>query len=139
MNYLCFVFCAISLMITPIKVTAVELKAIEAGSADENLTRSDVKFELEEVAGGTNLIDLDKKEGNQFALNDALDFESGIIMQEFFGANDQPRLNIRGSGIQDNLVCRGVQLFYDGLPLNQTDGSFIIGLLDPEHVMLVSA
>lgn len=38
MNYLCFVFCAISLMITPAKVAAVELKAIEVESAAENLS-----------------------------------------------------------------------------------------------------
>ncbi len=100
--------------------------------------RMEVELELEEVPGGTNIIDLDNKTSSQATLDDVLGFEAGIIMQEFFGGNDQPRLNVRGSGIQDNPVSRGVQLLYDGLPLNQADGSFIIGLLDPEQAMLIS-
>jgi len=40
-------------------------------------------------------------------------------MQELFGGNDQPRLNIRGSGIQDNPVSRGVQLFMMAYPLTR--------------------
>ncbi len=116
-----------------------ELPVVEVeGQVTDSPARMELEFKLEEVPGGTNIIDLDKKTSSQATLSDVLGFEPGIIMQEFFGGNDQPRLNIRGSGIQDNPVSRGVQLLYDGLPLNQADGSFIIGLLDPEHAMLVS-
>jgi len=100
--------------------------------------RQELQTTLQQVPGGTNLIDLDQQRGSQSTVAQVLDFEPGIIIQEFFGGNDQPRLNIRGSGIQDNPVSRGVQLLQDGLALNQADGSFIIGLLDPEQAQFIS-
>ena len=93
---------------------------------------------LSNVPGGTNLISLDDITTSQASLAKVLNFEPGIVVQEFFGGNDQPRINIRGSGIQDNPVNRGIQLLYDGLALNQADGSFIIGLLDPEQAKYIS-
>ncbi len=54
----------------------------------------------------------------------------------FSGATDQPRLSIRGSGIQSNPVNRGVVLLQDGLPLNEADGSFVIGTLEPRNAAL---
>jgi iron complex outermembrane receptor protein len=94
--------------------------------------------ELKKVAGGTNLIEIAKLPARQATLQDALGFEPGVIMQSFFGGNDQPRLNIRGSGMQSNPVNRGVQLLYDGLPINQADGSFVIGFLDVKSAEVVS-
>lgn len=96
------------------------------------------KEKLNKVAGGTNFIDLQKFKGSQASIAKVLASEPGVIVQEFFGGNDQPRINIRGSGIQDNPVNRGIQLLYDGLPLNQADGSFILGLLDPEQARSIS-
>lgn len=93
---------------------------------------------LSGVPGGTNLLDLNETSINSTKLNDILGNEPGIIMQEFFGGNDQPRLNIRGSGIQDNPVNRGIQLLYDGLSINQPDGSFILGLLPTEQMRYFS-
>ena len=62
------------------------------------------------------------------------------MVQDFFGATDQPRLSIRGSGIQSNPLNRGVLLLLqDGLPLNEADGSFIIGLVEPRNAALISA
>lgn len=96
------------------------------------------KVILEKVPGATNLINLENHEGSQASLARILSSQPGIIVQEFFGGNDQPRVNIRGSGIQDNPVSRGIQLLYDGLPINQADGSFIIGLTDPEQARYIS-
>src|SRR5690606_18804783 len=110
---------------------------VEAGNEAVHEKR-ELQRRLDDVPGATNLIDPEEKEGSQATLARVLDFEPGIIIQEFFGGNDQPRLNIRGSGIQDNPVSRGVQILYDGLPINQADGSFIIGLIDPEQTSLVS-
>jgi iron complex outermembrane receptor protein len=101
-------------------------------------TRDEAKAELKAIAGGTNLIDIAKLPARQATLQDALGFEPGIIMQSFFGGNDQPRLNIRGSGLQSNPVNRGVELLYDGMALNQADGSFIIGFLDPKTADIVT-
>ena len=52
------------------------------------------------------------------------------MIQEFFGSNDQPRLNIRGSGIQSNPQRRGVYLLQDGIPVNFSDGSYVVGIMD---------
>jgi len=110
-------------------------------SEKEDITQpsiAELKEKHANVPGGTNLLDLEEKITFKATLNDVLGNEPGIIMQEFFGGNDQPRLNIRGSGIQDNPVNRGVQLLYDGMPLNQADGSFVIGLLAPEQMRFMS-
>ena len=81
------------------------------------------KARLDAVPGGTNLIQ-PQEELRLVTLRDALDYQPGLIVQDFFGGIDQPRLNIRGSGIQSNPVNRGVLLLQDGLPLNEADGSF---------------
>lgn len=93
---------------------------------------------LQRVPGGTNLIDL-RGAGRQATLRDALEHQPGIVLQEFFGGIDQPRLNIRGSGIQSNPVNRGVLLLQDGIPLNEADGSFVIGLLEQRNAAFISA
>ncbi|RXK14628.1 hypothetical protein CP965_04070 [Halarcobacter mediterraneus] len=93
----------------------------------------DLENTLKEVPGGTNLIKMDDITSSKASISKVLNYEPGIIVQEFFGGNDQPRINIRGSGIQDNPVNRGIQILYDGLALNHPDGSFIIGMIDPEQ------
>lgn len=92
---------------------------------------------LARVPGGTNLVQ-PQKEARLATLSDALDYQPGIVIQDFFGGVDQPRLNIRGSGIQSNPVNRGVLLLQDGLPLNEADGSFVIGVVEPRNSALVS-
>ncbi|HGX3309048.1 TPA: TonB-dependent receptor family protein [Pseudomonas aeruginosa] len=93
---------------------------------------------LARVPGGTNLVE-PQQETRLATLRDALDYQPGLVIQDFFGGTDQPRLNIRGSGIQSNPVNRGVLLLQDGLPLNEADGSFIIGLLEPRNASWISA
>lgn len=97
-------------------------------SATESV--QDLEVRLSRVAGGTNLIDL-REQTRLTTMSDLFAGEPGVLVQEFFGGFDQPRLNIRGSGLQSNPVSRGVQLQQDFLPLNDADGSFIIGLLQP--------
>mgnify|MGYP003652306431 CR=1 FL=1 len=55
----------------------------------------------------------------------------GVVIQDFFGGNDQPRIQIRGSGLQQNPVERGVLVLQDGLPINRADGSYVVGLVNP--------
>jgi len=93
--------------------------------------------DLQAVPGGTNLIQ-PQQEVRLVTLRDALDYQPGIVVQEFFGGLDQPRLNIRGSGIQSNPLSRGILLLQDGLPLNDADGSFVISLLEPRNAGLIS-
>ncbi|MFV0248671.1 MAG: TonB-dependent receptor family protein [Tenacibaculum sp.] len=88
-----------------------------------------VKHKL--VAGSTTVAVMEPESQRLETLKDALKLEPGVMIQEFFGANDQPRLNIRGSGIQSNPQRRGVYLMQDGIPVNFADGSYIIGIMNP--------
>ena len=96
-----------------------------------------LRQQLERTPGGVNLVAPQEKVRLN-TLQDAIGGEPGIVVQEFFGGQDQPRLNIRGSGIQSNPVNRGVLLLQDGLPLNEADGSFVISTLEPRNSALVS-
>ncbi|HEX2531426.1 MAG TPA: TonB-dependent receptor [Burkholderiaceae bacterium] len=109
----------------------------ETSAATLNPSASVERQRLARIPGGTNLIE-PQLQGRLLTLGDALNYQPGLIVQEFFGGTDQPRLNIRGSGIQSNPVNRGVLLLQDGLPLNEADGSFIIGVLEPRNAGLIS-
>ncbi|HNN90071.1 MAG TPA: tetratricopeptide repeat protein, partial [Giesbergeria sp.] len=85
-------------------------------SSAEMPARKTVEQEREQLAqvpGGTNLAE-PQKEARLATLRDALDYQPGIVLQDFFGGTDQPRLGIRGSGIQSNPVNRGVLLIRQG-------------------------
>ncbi|MXV39094.1 TonB-dependent receptor [Flavobacteriaceae bacterium Ap0902] len=113
-------------------ITLKEIKVL----AEKELFKNTVQYALKKnknIPGGNNLIDLqDQDLRRSFTLKDALRDQPGIIIQEFFGSNDQPRLNIRGSGIQSNPQRRGINLLQDDMPFNFSDGSYIIGLLEPQ-------
>lgn len=102
-----------------------------------NPSASSERQRLARIPGGTNLIE-PQAQGRLLTLGDALNYQPGLVVQEFFGGTDQPRLNIRGSGIQSNPVNRGVLLLQDGLPLNEADGSFIMSVLEPRNAALIS-
>ncbi|MNO47839.1 Vitamin B12 transporter BtuB [compost metagenome] len=128
----------------PLSVAAedrVELEPMQISEQRQVPVSLSVEAERERLArvpGGTNLAE-PQRETRLATLRDALDYQPGLIIQDFFGGTDQPRLNIRGSGIQSNPVNRGVLLLQDGLPLNETDGSFVIGLLEPRNAAWISA
>lgn len=119
------------------ELPAVTVRA-EEGAAPLSASPKQEAERLARVPGGTNLA-LPQHEARLATLRDALDYQPGIVIQDFFGATDQPRLSIRGSGIQSNPVNRGVLLLQDGLPLNEADGSFVIGTLEPRNAALISA
>lgn len=60
-----------------------------------------------------------------------------MIVQDFFGGHDQPRIQIRGSGLQQNPVERGILMMRDGLPINRADGSYIAGFADPSNAQAI--
>lgn len=80
---------------------------------------------------GASAVSTMEDETRMGSLRDAMGYVPGVVIQDFSGGIDQPRFNIRGSGIQSNPISRGVLLLQDGLPLNEADGSFIIGTLEP--------
>ena len=84
------------------------------------------------MAGAVSVIDKNEMpfSGN-LTMARALEQTPGVVVQNFFGGNDQPRIQIRGSGLQQNPVERGILVMRDGLPLNRADGSYIAGLANP--------
>jgi len=105
---------------------------------EKNQVTHNIQEELVKIPGGTNLVDLDAITTSKSTLSEVLKNEPGVMIQDFFGGNDQPRLNIRGSGVQSNPVNNGVNLLYNGTTINQADGSFVIGLLNPAQHSAVS-
>ncbi len=84
--------------------------------------------------GGVALIDRSEPPTAEEAaptLSDALSGTPGVVVQEFFGGNDQPRIQIRGSGLQQNPTERGLLVLQDGMPVNRADGSYVVGLATP--------
>lgn len=92
---------------------------------------------LEAIPGGTALVaDEDLTGKANVTVSDALSGVPGVVVQNFFGGNDQPRIQIRGSGLQQNPVERGILALQNGLPLNRADGSYIVGLANPRQAEL---
>lgn len=60
---------------------------------------------------------------------DMLQFTPGVIAQPRFG--EEVRLSIRGSGVANNAHLRGVELLFDGVPINGADGFGDFQELDP--------
>lgn len=90
------------------------------------------------TAGGATLLTAeDIPQGGNPTLAQALQNAPGVVVQEFFGGNDQPRIQIRGSGLQQNPVERGILVRRDGLPLNRADGSYIVGLANPSQAQSI--
>ena len=100
--------------------------------------RSPVVARLEAAAGGTAIVSTQAMPVSaNLTLSRALADVPGVVVQDFFGGNDQPRIQIRGSGLQQNPVERGVLMLRNGLPLNRADGSYIVGFANPGEAQAV--
>lgn len=111
---------------TPGSVIVLEEIVVEGRRmGEEDLARE----KLGAIPGGTGLIvDSTLKSKTNLTISDALVSIPGVIVQNFFGGNDQPRVQIRGSGLQQNPVERGILVLQNGLPINRADGSYAVGL-----------
>lgn len=80
--------------------------------------------------GGVNVIAAEEFE-DRYAVSfrDTLAFVPGVIAQPRFG--EEVRLSIRGSGLSNNAHLRGVEILFDGVPLNGADGFGDFQELDP--------
>lgn len=88
------------------------------------------------TAGGAGTIKPNTT-GSQATLRDVVGHQPGLTLLDFFGGNDHPVISIRGSGIQSQPMARGINLLIDGLPLNDADGSFHMGLLEPRNSSMI--
>jgi Outer membrane receptor proteins, mostly Fe transport len=109
--------------------TMLETIVIDAG-LDASL--GIITARLRGLAGGAAVVSSEDYEGSVApTLSDALAGVPGVVVQDFFGGNDQPRIQIRGSGLQQNPVERGILVLRDGVPINRADGSYIAGFINP--------
>lgn len=67
---------------------------------------------------------------------DTLQLTPGVIAQLRFG--EEVRLSIRGSGLANNAHLRGVELLFDGVPINGADGFGDFQELDPTFANFIT-
>ncbi|MGE0516690.1 MAG: TonB-dependent receptor family protein [Hyphomicrobiaceae bacterium] len=120
---------------SPAVETAPQPTAPQPAGSDtaQATTAEDVSRQrLDAIAGGTAVVGGSDVAGRaNVTIADTLATVPGVIVQSFFGGNDQPRIQMRGSGLQQNPVERGILVLQDGLPINRADGSYVVGLADP--------
>ncbi len=63
------------------------------------------------------------------SFRDTLAFTPGIIAAPRYG--EESRLSIRGSGLAQNFHLRGIELLFDGVPINAADGFGDFQEIDP--------
>lgn len=86
--------------------------------------------DIQRIAGGVAVVpDTAFKNGPVQNIKDILGYVPGVITQPRMG--DDARISIRGSGLSRNYGGRGVSLFYDGVPLNTSDGLYDLYEIDP--------
>ena len=98
-----------------------------------NLTgQDDVELSKERVAstpGGASIVTPEEWTGRTLSTQDIFQFDPGVSARTR-GVGSDARISVRGSGIQRQFGDRGVALFIDGIPLNDSDGSFYFRAID---------
>ncbi|ALK08770.1 TonB-dependent receptor family protein [Blastochloris viridis] len=104
----------------------------------EPATEAEARRRLAATAGGTAVIDASQNIGKaNVSIADTLNGVPGVVAVPFLGGNDQPKIHIRGSGLQSNPTERGLLMLQDGLPINRADGSYIVGLIDARQADVI--
>ncbi|WP_225702783.1 TonB-dependent receptor family protein [Bradyrhizobium cenepequi] len=116
----------------------VRADVANAGSAARETAPSLAQERIGALGGGASVVGREDyaNTGNP-TVSKALSSVPGVVVQDFFGGNDQPRIQIRGSGLQQNPVERGILVLQDGLPLNRADGSYIVGFANPQQAQSI--
>jgi iron complex outermembrane receptor protein len=111
----------------------VQVRASGAAATPEARAAQAVQAAREELAqraGGTAVVDAASyASGRASTTTDALAYAPGVLAQMRHGP--ETRLSIRGSGVQRGYLMRGIQLYQDGIPLNQADGAADFQSIDP--------
>ncbi|MFT0548603.1 TonB-dependent receptor family protein [Allopusillimonas ginsengisoli] len=90
----------------------------------------EAKAQIEQTAGGVELVpDTVWRDTQAATIKDILDYTPGVFAQPKWGGDT--RLSIRGSGLSRYYHLRGIDLYQDGVPLNNADGSADFHLIDP--------
>src|SRR5690606_35122310 len=121
---------------TPGSTTLLDTVVVDGGKWSDTVQKA--RERLAAIPGGVAAIGAEERVGKAVpTLSEALALVPGVVVQRFFGGNDQPRVQIRGSGLQQNPVERGILVLKDGLPINRADGSYIVGLANPGQASLI--
>lgn len=70
------------------------------------------------------------RESRQIHLYDALRHVPGVLAQPRFGSTDETQLSLRGSSAYSNAHIRGVNIYWDGVPLRRADGFTDLDMLE---------
>lgn len=113
-------------------------QAAPAAPAPAAPAAATVAERFQALPGGVTLVQQqDFPDTANLTIARALESAPGVVVQSFFGGNDQPRIQIRGSGLQQNPVERGVLMLQNGLPINRADGSYIVGFANPQQAAAI--
>jgi len=119
---------------TPGASIVLDTISVQGDAVDDGRAASAVQERFNVMPGGVTLVESSGfPDTANLTVSRALREVPGVVVQDFFGGNDQPRIQIRGSGLQQNPVERGVLALQDGLPINRADGSYIAGLANPRQ------
>lgn len=105
-------------------VTAPEQRSLTVPSAGA------AREEIRQTPGAVDVVPAEQWEKTEArTLKDVLDFTPGVFAQPKWG--EDTRLSIRGSGLSRNFHMRGIHMYQDGVPVNQSDGSSDFQEIDP--------
>ena len=108
----------------PLMVVSSEEQALPVPLVDEAAT-------INVNPGGVSLFTQSVWESQKATnIKDLLDYVPGLFVQQRNGA-ESARVSVRGSGLGRVFQGGGLQLRYDGIPLNAADGSFDFQAIDP--------
>jgi iron complex outermembrane receptor protein len=103
------------------------------GMAPGSLTVPDTeqaRAQIQRTPGAVEVVGDTRWRATQAAtLKDMLDYTPGVFVQPKWG--EDSRLSIRGSGLSRYYHLRGINLYQDGVPLNEADGSSDFQWMDP--------
>lgn len=116
-----------------VRSSAPATPAAAPSSAPEQASET-IRKRFDVLPGGVAIVSRQEfSSAGNLTIAGALSGVPGVVVQSFFGGNDQPRIQIRGSGLQQNPVERGVLVLNNGLPINRADGSYIVGFANPRQ------
>ena len=99
---------------------------VVTGERDVNEAKADIQH----TPGGVEVVPSAVFENGPVQnIKDILSYVPGVITQPRMG--DDARISIRGSGLSRAYGGRGVSLYYDGVPLNTSDGLYDLFEIDP--------
>jgi len=112
----------------------MELETLEVEAAPRSSTVPDLEGSRErvrKVPGNAQVIDGEKARDGRFGnLEDILELSPSVFIESRFGGSEE-RISIRGSAVTQTFESRGIRMLRNGLPLNEADGFFRNGLIDP--------